>query len=224
MFGLLYGGERSLAELETFVRQINPATREDDLELVRELVDGRAVSLGIGLVGTAWAAMSIHGALETAVAGVLGRKSRRAFVRGKVDALLFVGGLGVLAVLSFAASYGLQLIADLAGQLAVPAVVGLLALVAPVIGLLPGLALFYGVFRFIPNPRPSRATALRGALVSAVLWEIAKLAFALLTRALGTFEVYGAIAFAAGLLTWIYVSAAILLVGAEVIKTERTPA
>ena len=51
-----------------------------------------------------------------------------------------------------------------------------------------------------------------------------KLAFAVLTRALGTFAAYGALAFAAGLLTWIYVTAAIILIGAEFIKTEGDPA
>lgn len=220
----MYGADRSGVELATFVRQINPAAREEDLELVRDLVDGRALSLGIGLLGTAWASLAIHGALETALARVLGRKSRRAFVRGKLEALAFVGVLGLLAVLSFAASYGLQLIGELAAELSLPGVAGLLVLVAPVVGLIPGLAFFYLVFRFVPSPRPTRREALRGAVVSAVLWEVAKLAFAVLTRALGTFEAYGAIAFAAGLLTWIYLSAAILLVGAEVIKTERRPA
>jgi uncharacterized BrkB/YihY/UPF0761 family membrane protein len=53
-----------------------------------------------------------------------------------------------------------------------------------------------------------------------VLWEVAKVAFGFLTRGLGIFEVYGALAFAAGLLTWIYVTAAIILIGAEVVKRQ----
>ncbi len=64
-------------------------------------------------------------------------------------------------------------------------------------------------------------TARRAALVSAVLWEAAKVAFGFLTRGLGVFQAYGPLAFAAGLLVWIYVTAAIILIGAEVIKTER---
>jgi len=62
--------------------------------------------------------------------------------------------------------------------------------------------------------------ARRAALVSAVLWEVAKIAFGSLTRGLGIFEAYGALAFAAGLLTWIYVTAAIILIGTEVVKTQ----
>jgi len=55
-----------------------------------------------------------------------------------------------------------------------------------------------------------------------VLWELAKIAFGFFTRSLGIFSAYGPIAFAAGLLTWIYVTAAIILLGAEVIKLRRT--
>jgi uncharacterized BrkB/YihY/UPF0761 family membrane protein len=53
-----------------------------------------------------------------------------------------------------------------------------------------------------------------------VLWEIAKVAFGFLTSGLGIFEAYGALAFAAGLLTWIYVTAVIILIGAEVVKAR----
>lgn len=225
VFGLVYGGERSQAELETFVRQVHPAAREDDIELVRELVDGRAISLGIGVVGTIWSATAIFGALDSALAEVLGRgKKRRSFLRARLWAFAFVGTLGALALASFAASYGLQLIGDVASEYGIPGVVGVLAAISPLVGLVPGLAFFYLAFRMVPSPRPSRGEALRGAVVSALLWEVAKLAFAALTRGLGVFQAYGALAFVAGLLTWIYLSGAILLIGAEVIKTQRSRA
>jgi uncharacterized BrkB/YihY/UPF0761 family membrane protein len=54
-----------------------------------------------------------------------------------------------------------------------------------------------------------------------VLGELAKVGFGYLTRALGVFQAYGALAFAAGLLTWIYLTAIIILIGAEVIKTQH---
>jgi len=57
-----------------------------------------------------------------------------------------------------------------------------------------------------------------------VLWELAKIAFGFFTRAVGIFSAYGPIAFAAGLLTWIYVTAVIILIGAEVIKVSKASA
>ena len=77
------------------------------------------------------------------------------------------------------------------------------------------------MFRLAPRQRVERRSARRAALVSAVLWEIAKVAFGFLTRALGIFQAYGALAFAAGLLTWIYVTAVIILIGAEVLKARN---
>lgn len=220
-FSLVSGPERAAGQLAGLMRQIYPAARQEETDLVRGLVEGRALSLGIGLVGTIFSASAIYGALDIAISGVLGRDRRRRFIRDKLEALLFMAALGGLAILSFLASYGLQLAQDLlddAGLGDAPRL--LLGLAAPLLGLLPGVGLFYFVFRLVPRRRVPRGTALRAALVSAVLWEVAKLAFAVLTRLLGTFHAYGALAFAAGLLTWIYVSAAIVLIGAQFIKTE----
>src|SRR5207244_3961490 len=91
---------------------------------------------------------------------------------------------------------------------------------SPILGALVGYAFFYLVYRTVPRRRPPRRLAVQAALVSAVLWEVAKLAFAFFTRALEVFAVYGPLAFAAGLLTWIYVTAVIILIGAEVVKTR----
>lgn len=220
-FGLVSGPDRAAGQISTLIQQIYPAARQEETDLVRGLVEGRAVSLGIGLVGTLFSASAIYGTLDIALSGVLGRDGRRRFIRGKLEALLFTAALGGLAILSFMASYGLQLAQDLLDDIGWGEGLRLLVgLGAPLLGVLPGIGLFYLVYRLVPRRRVPRPAALRAAVVSAVLWEVAKLAFALLTRFLGTFHAYGALAFAAGLLTWIYVSAAILLIGAQLIKTE----
>lgn len=220
-FALVYGSDRASGELASLMRQVYPAARQEETDLVRGLVEGRALSLGLGLIGTLLSASAIYGSLDIALSGVLGRDGRRRFIRDKLEALLFMSALGGLALLSFGASYGLQLAQDLLDAYGLGGALRVvLSLTAPLIGLLPGLALFYFVFRLVPRKRVPPGKALRAAVVSAVLWEVAKLVFALLTRALGLFHAYGALAFAAGLLTWVYVTAAIILVGAEFIKTE----
>ena len=95
-------------------------------------------------------------------------------------------------------------------------------LLSPLAGLVVGFVFFFVVYRSVPRRRPSRRAAAEAALVSAVLWEVAKLAFGYFTRALALFAAYGPLAFAAGLLTWIYVTALIILFGAEVMKTRGT--
>src|SRR6266850_1302803 len=129
--------------------------------------------------------------------------------------------VGGLAVLSFAVSYGV-----LAAEGALASVLGpwprvVVGLLSPLFGLVAGYVLFYAIYRLIPRSRVQPRTARLAALVSAVLWEVAKVAFGFFTRSLGIFSAYGPIAFAAGLLTWIYVTAMIIFIGAEVIKLRR---
>jgi membrane protein len=184
-------------------------------------VQGRALSLSIGVVGTLLSTMAIHGALDRALAVVLGREGRRSFVRGHLEAAGFVAALAVLALVSFGLSFGAAAASDALAAAGFGGVLSVAVQVtSPLAGLAIGFVFFFIVYRTVPRRRPSRRIAAEGALVSAVLWEVAKLAFGYFTRALALFAAYGPLAFAAGLLTWIYVTALIILFGAEVIKTR----
>lgn len=224
LVAFLYGPERAERELVQLLRSIYPSATDQETRIARELVEGRAVSLGFGVIGTILGTRAIHDAIGSAFAVVLGRK-KRSFVRGQVEALAFVGGAVVLAVASFAFSYGAVAAqgAFAAAGLAEPYRI-LVGLVSPFLGLVAGYVLFYCIYRFVPQPSVPRGTVRLAALVSAVLWEMAKIAFGFFTRVLDIFSAYGPIAFAAGLLTWIYVTAVIILIGAEVIKTQRASA
>jgi membrane protein len=163
---------------------------------------------------------AILGSIDTALSHVLGREGKRPFVRDRLNGLAFVGLVIVLAVGSFAVSFGVQAASDALQESRLAGVRVLFELLSPLIGLAVGFWFFYLIFRFAPRRRVQRRLARRAALVSALLWEIAKVAFGILTRTLGIFQAYGALAFAAGLLTWIYVTAVIILIGAEVVKTR----
>ncbi|MGH2491766.1 MAG: YihY/virulence factor BrkB family protein [Candidatus Limnocylindria bacterium] len=200
--GFVYGSERAQEELAQLMRDVYPSATAQETRIVRELVEGRGISLGIGLIGTVFATGAIHGSIDTALAAILGSGGKRGFVRGQVEAFIFAGALVILAVLSVAVSLSAGLL-------------------APLLGFGAGFVMFFGVYRFIPRSRVRSRTARLAALVSAVLWEVAKLAFGLVTRSIGIFSAYGPIAFVAAVLTWIYVTAVIILVGAEVIKLKR---
>jgi membrane protein len=202
ILGFVYGSERAQEELAQLIRDIYPSATAQETRIARELVEGRSISLGLGVIGTILATGAIHGALDKALAAILGSGGKRGFVRGHAEAFAFAGALVVLAVVSVAVSF-------LAGPL------------APFLGLAVGYAFLYGVYSFVPRSRVGGPSARMAALVSAVLWELAKIAFGLVTRGLGIFSAYGPIAFVAAMLTWIYVTAAIILIGAEVIKLRR---
>ncbi|MDQ6857434.1 MAG: YihY/virulence factor BrkB family protein [Chloroflexota bacterium] len=220
IFGFIYGTQQAETELVSIVRGVLPAATGQETKLVGQLVEGRALSLSLGLVGTLVTVTAILGSLDIAMSHILGREGKRAFVRERLNSMAFVVLVLLLAVASFAVSFGVQAAADALAASGLRGVRLFFELISPVVGLLFGFWFFYLVFRFAPRRAVRRRDARRGALVSAVLWEIAKVAFGFLTRGLGIFQAYGALAFAAGLLTWIYVTAVIILIGAEVVKTR----
>jgi membrane protein len=218
-----YGADQAERELVQILRQIYPSATAQETRIAHELVQGRALSLSLGVIGTLFSTMAIHGSLESALAAVLGREGRRAFLRGRLEAAGFVGALAVLALVSFGLSFGVAAVSDLLGQVGLGAVLSVaIAVVSPLVGLAIGFLFFYLVYLVLPRRRVGRGTAASAAVISAVLWEVAKLGFGFFTRALGLFAAYGPLAFAAGLLTSIYVTAVIILIGAEVIKTRGT--
>jgi membrane protein len=221
IFGFIYGSQQAEIELVAIVRGVLPAATGQEMNLVGQLVEGRALSLGLGLVGTLLTVTAILGSIDIAMSHILGREGKRAFVRERLNSTVFVLLVFVIAVASFAVSFGVQAAADAMADSGLRGVRLLFELVSPLVGLAFGFWFFYLVFRFAPRRRVRPAAVRQAALVSAVLWEIAKVGFGFLTRALGIFQAYGALAFAAGLLTWIYVTAAIILIGAEVVKARN---
>jgi membrane protein len=202
LLGFVFGSERAQEELGRLLRDMYPSATAQETRIVRELVEGRGVSLSVGVIGTVLATGAIHGSLDKALAVVLGSGRKRSFIRGNAEAFAFAGTLVLLAIVSLAVSFT-------AGPL------------APFLGLAVGYVPFFLIYRFIPRFHIRGSWARIGALVSAVLWELAKIAFGFVTRSLGIFSVYGPIAFGAAMLTWIYVTAVIILIGAEVIKLKR---
>ncbi len=225
ILGFVSGAEDAERQFVRLLRDIYPSATAAEVRIAHELVAGRALSVGIGLVGTLIGATAVVGSVDTAIAAVLHGGRRRGFVRGRLQGLAFLGGLAVLALLSFALSYGAQAAQSALAAAGLPLVGRLLIAVgAPALGLVAGGLFFLAVYTYVPRVRVPARTARRAALVSAVLWEAAKVGFGVYTGALGAFSAYGPIAFAAGLLAWVYLTAVIILLGAEVMKANTARA
>lgn len=221
VLAFVYGADRAEREFSQMLRQVYPSATAQEVRIARELVDGRAISFGFGLIGTVLSAGAVFGSIDTSLALILGAGRRRGFVRGRLEGFAFVGGIALLAVLSFALSYGAQ---AAQGALAAAGLARtgrlLIAFGSPLLGLLAGWLFFYVIYRYVPRVPVGVQIARAAALVSAVLWEVAKVAFGFFTGGLGAFSAYGPIAFAAGLLTWIYLTAVIILFGAQLMKVR----
>jgi membrane protein len=217
----VYGPDRAERDLVQILREVYPSATAQETRIAHDLVEGRGLSLSFGVIGTLFSTMAIHGSLDRALALILGRDGRRTFVRGHLEAAGFVAVLVILAIGSFGLSFGTAAASDALVAAGFGGVVAVaLQIFTPIAGLAVGFVFFFIVYRAVPRRRPRARAVAEAALVSAVLWEVAKLAFGYFTRALTLFAAYGPLAFAAGLLTWIYVTAVIILFGAEVMKSR----
>ncbi len=142
----------------------------------------------------------------------------RGLVGATVLAFVLLFGVGLLLVLSILVTAVVQALASVS-------VLGfgpykdtiVLTPIQVVLSLLVSLAMFELLYFAAPNTEQTWRDVLPGALVAAVLFEVAKLVFVWYVKSfMGTDNVYGAIGGVIVLLTWCYFSAMILLVGAEV--------
>ena len=196
-------------------------------ETIRDQVDGLASSGGsiglFGLVLAIWSASGVFGAVREGMAAVWGAGNRRPFIQGKLidlTMLLTVGVLMVLSVLSTGLLTAAEtLIPPASGSAIAPvarAAVGLVYFVVPP-------ALSYGAFALIyfavPRGGLRLADVWEGALVAAILFEIAQIGFSVYLSHFADYgRIYGSLGAAIALLFFMYLSAAILLLGAEVTK------
>jgi len=81
------------------------------------------------------------------------------------------------------------------------------------------LLMFIVVFERLPNRPMNLRHALPGAFLTALLWETARGLFTLLLPFLNYRQVYGSIGVMVSLMTWAYISSAVILFGAQVSRT-----
>jgi membrane protein len=198
--------------------------RDSVTDAVRGVTDSSKGALGvIALIGMAWAGSSLFGALRRALnAAFDDTESKRPFVPQKaIDmaltlavAVFFLASIGATAVLRFVrkSSADLGALGDLAHS------TGLLwDMASYAIPLVFSFIAFTAVYSIVPSRVRSPLTVWPGAVVAAVVFEAAKLGFAFYLENFTSYDVVmGSLGAIAGFLFWIYVSANIMLFGAEI--------
>ena len=190
---------------------------------VRGSVDLRGV-FGIVALGTLlWSGSRIFQALRLALNAAWDVTSRRQALKAKaVDfaAVLLIGPLMLLSVgstaLIEAVRYVVAILGDTVPFLEFLSAEAIWLAALRLIPLATSALLFEIAYVLLPNLRVRWTHALPGALLAAVLFEVGKLGFAWYVSNLASFSlVYGSLSTVIVLMVWIYISAMILLIGAE---------
>lgn len=174
----------------------------------------RVSSSVVGIVTLLWGTFKIFRGLDAAFSAIYGTRSKDSFVDQIEDGLVVLGGLGFAVVAVTVAGTVFALFENLP-------FVGLLNPLLLVVGL--SIA-FFPVYYVFPDVDISAREAVPGAIVAAVGWAVLQSLFQVYVTLADKQEVYGVLGSVLLLLTWLYFSGLLLLVGGVVnaVLTGRT--
>jgi membrane protein len=212
--------ESMMERLEGIVPEESISLLSDSLERAVENQSGGIVLIVVGFLLALWTASGAMNALMRGLNRVYDVEETRGFARQRLVGLAMLGCL----LLAFGLAFGLLVLGGplsdwVGGALDAEGLVGWLwwALQWPVlVGAL--LAAFAAVLYLGPNVELRRWTFLTpGAWVALVVWLLASGLFALYVSFFGSYnKAWGSLAGVIIMLTWLWLSALALLLGAEV--------
>lgn len=224
--GLVLRDEDLQEDLIDAILDSVPLDEEQGRDNVTEIVQGmgQASSGAVGLLGlvlTAWSASTLFGAVRRSINIAYSVEQPRPIVRQKLVDLALLLAVGPFFLLSIALSTFVAFSRDAVGDVSGLSAIADQRLAWTVLGL--GLstclsfAAFFVLYWMVPALDVQRRDACAGAVVAAILFEGAKSGFSLYLHNFGSYDVvFGTLGAAAGFLLWVYVSANILLLGAEI--------
>ena len=211
--------ESDRGEILAFVLRYFPT----QFKFVNDQLDALQQSgLQLGVAGSllmVWAAMGVFGAVTSAINHAWGVEKQPNYLKHKLISFVMLAASGLLLVVGLAlvsatnvveASWFADVLARTPG-LSVLQSFALRSASTVIFIVIVGL-----VFYFVPNAKVRFRDVWVGAVVTGLLWRLALAGFSRYVRDLSRFSVHGSIAAVVVFLLWVYVTAMILLYGAEV--------
>jgi len=212
IFGMFLPSEAVQGELFDFFERNLPGASDVVERNIEEVVRLRGVIGLVGLVLLFWSASAMFGALARSINRAWDIHRDRPFHIRKLRDIAMALGTGVLFVLSVGATAVFSILQGMD----LPVVGTAADSGARFLGFLFSLAIFLLLYKFMPNTKTFWRYVWPGALLAAILFEVAKTLFVLYLGNFASYEsVYGSVGSVIALLVWIYISAFILILGAE---------
>lgn len=215
-------GQITMSESGSGLLQVLTRAMPARVEFLAQIEELGPRALQLGVVGTLvmlWAAMGVFGALTSAVNHAWGVERPRGFWAHKLFTFVMLLVAGLLMVVALL----LISMAQVAETGWFAAVVRRWPMAAEVQGLLVrngATAMFVLVVGLIYYYAPNAKVRLRdvwvGALIAGLLWRGAFALFSWYLRDLSRLSIHGSVSTVIAFLLWVYLSAVILLYGAEV--------
>ncbi len=216
LLGLIIDDPQRMAALVEAIQRLFPAQVTELLAFLQETRQlGGWLSL-VSLVGLVWSGSALFGAVAHAFNRFY-RVPDRGFIHKAIMQLSMMVITVGLVVLSVAASGLATYLASAGGALPawLPGVGLVQAFAGWAVAILAALALFLAIYRVVPNEPLGLRQVWPGALLSAALFFLINQSFPLYLKLFGGgFEAYKTLGLFVLLVTWFYLLARILVVGA----------
>jgi membrane protein len=222
ILGIVLTPQETQQEFLDFVTINLPGSRVFAEENVSGLVDLRG-ALGIGaFLGIIWTAIVGFGAVARAVNRAWGIRQNPPFYTAKPLHAFMALVVGTLFLVSTAISSAIELQTGSTREFGVPLqelfqVSGIGHISLHLVPLSITFLIFLIIYRFTPNCKTFWRYVWPGALIAAVMFETAKVLFLwYLENVVDYTLIYGSVASIIVLMLWVFVSAMILMLGAQI--------
>ena len=193
-------------------------------ESAQTLIQGKWWATAIGAASLLWAAISLFAAASEPMNIAWEVKETRSFLQLRLVCLGVFLGSGILFLISLAPSSGPSFVRSLhIPWLGLPKQIPWgIDLLFWALAILVNAGMFTLIYRFLPNAKSTWREAFYGGIVAGFLWEIFKKAFAVYLAHFANFnQQYGALGGVILLVTWIWYSCIVLLLGAILCKMSH---
>ena len=217
----------SSAEVALLLDRLLPANPQTGESPVHKILNDVLTTRGsVGLysaIGFIWFSTRLFGSLRSVLADVFDIEQDRGIVDGKlfdirltvVSTLLVVAYTALSAYLTLATTRGIALLSDLGLQQS--RLSGLDYTFGRLVGLSLLTLMFFALYKFLPNRKIRWKTALCGALVTGLLFELARNLFSAYVASFNPGSLYtGTLSAIVIVVFWVYYAGLIFILGGEV--------
>jgi membrane protein len=214
MVGFVLSGEQAAREVVNQLARNFPVYRREISRALLAIVETRRVSGLLGTVTMIVFASQLFGTSRLVMHRVLGVRAGSSFLGNFARDALMVVLLSVFLFLATVASWVMEWIqtfllepVNVSRQWIGAALVAFSLLVSTVM-------LYFG-YRYLPRRRIRPGAALAGAILAAVLWEIAKRVFRLYVRHVAVYgQIYGPLGVLVAFVMFVYYTCVVFVLGA----------
>jgi len=212
--------DEAALELFTLLSSTFPSATSQAFDLLSGVIGKRHLFGIVGIIALAWSASRIFNVAESAMNIIWKPEKLRPYWKSRLLTISLVPFSIVIVVFSFSWTT----LNSIAKQTTLPLLQTRLSETFLFTGIFPFLfpvllsfLLFFSIYKILPSHKPSVWACLVGAAFASLVWEAFKLLFDLYIKEYADMnKIYGSLGGIVVLILWVYYSAYILIVGAEV--------